>query len=103
MRHEDVGNGLAVAPAVALASDDAGGTMPIADPDLNACLLAAHAAGDGPVLARLYRRAADRAEARGDGDAAAFFLTHAYVFALEAGSPGAAADRARLVAAGREA
>lgn len=63
-------------------------------------VLAAHAAGDLPALVTLYSEAAATAE---DPDAAAFLLTHAYVFALEAGHPGADDLHAALVAAGREA
>ncbi|MBM2577716.1 hypothetical protein JQC91_15520 [Jannaschia sp. Os4] len=58
-------------------------------------LRAAHAAGRG--LVPLYLRAAERA----DGDAAAFFLTHAWVHALEAGDAAAPALEARLRALGR--
>lgn len=65
-------------------------------------LLAAHAAGDGAALVRLYAQAAETAEAAGDTDRAAFYLTHAHVFALEMGHPDAPALRAKLVAAGRE-
>ena len=49
---------------------------------LDAELLAAHAAGDVEALITLYTRASEQAVqdvARG------FYLTHAYVFALEAG------------------
>ncbi len=67
--------------------------------DLDARLLAAHAAGDWSALVTLYTEAADTAP---DPDAAAFYLTHAYVFALELAHPAAPALRARLVAAGRE-
>ncbi len=70
---------------------------------LNERMLAAHAAGDGAALAGLYALAAEHAGAGGEAGAAAFFLTHAYVFALEAGAPAAAGFRARLVAMGREA
>ena len=55
------------------------------DTGLDAALLQAHAASDTPLLSRLYTEAADRAEAEGKTDAACFYLTHAYVFALEAG------------------
>ena len=51
----------------------------------------------------LYTQAANRAEAEGDHDQACFYLTQAYVHALEAGRPEAAALNARLVEAGREA
>jgi len=50
--------------------------------DLDQRLLSAHAAGDYPALVSLYREAA---EASTDADAAGFYLTHAYVFALELG------------------
>ena len=62
-------------------------------------MLAAHAAGDGAALVTLYAQAA--AEAR-DVDAACFFLTHAYIFALELGDTRAQVLRAQLVAHGRE-
>lgn len=67
---------------------------------LNRALLAAHDAGDRAALVGLYARAArlaDGAEARG------FFLTQAYVFALETGAPEVTPLRAELVAMGREA
>jgi hypothetical protein len=67
---------------------------------LEAAILAAHAADDRRALARLYARAADRLN---DLDAACFFLTHAYVFALETGAPEAGKLHARLKAHGREA
>lgn len=66
---------------------------------LDAEMIEAHAAGDAARLARLYTQAANAA---GDCDAAGFYLTHAYVFALEAGDPSASRLRARLVAMGRE-
>ena len=67
--------------------------------DLDAALIAAHEAGDTDALVRLYREAADAAE----GEVRrAFYLTHAYVFALEAGMAEAEALRAQLVAMGRE-
>lgn len=67
---------------------------------LEEAILAAHAAGDRRALAALYARAADSLT---DLDAACFFLTQAYVFALEAGAPEAAPLHARLKAHGREA
>ncbi|MFK7869494.1 MAG: hypothetical protein AB8B58_09665 [Roseobacter sp.] len=67
---------------------------------LNARLLAAHAAGDQTALIALYTEAADAAP---DEDTAAFFLTQAHVFALEAGHATATDQlRARLIAMGRE-
>jgi hypothetical protein len=65
---------------------------------LDARLLAAHASGDRDALVELYARAAGDA----DGIARAFYLTHAYVFALEAGDPRAAGLKARLVALGAD-
>jgi hypothetical protein len=68
--------------------------------DLDTRLIAAHEAGDRRALIGLYAEAADRMN---DLDAACFFLTHAYVFALEAGTSEAAPLHARLKAHGREA
>ncbi|GAA6165007.1 hypothetical protein NBRC116590_27110 [Pelagimonas sp. KU-00592-HH] len=62
-------------------------------------LLAAHVAGDGPALVTLYAEAAAQAnteEARG------FYLTHAYVFALEQGDARAADLHKALRAMGRD-
>ncbi|SDO67731.1 hypothetical protein SAMN05216196_1087 [Lutimaribacter pacificus] len=67
--------------------------------DLDQRLLAAHARDDRQALILLYAEAGDIAP---DIDAACFYLTHAYVFALEAGAPEAAGLHARLRAAGRE-
>lgn len=67
--------------------------------DLQSRLLRAHEAGDTCALIALYTEAADAAP---DIDAACFFLTHAYVFALEAGDPRAQTLRQRLIDAGRE-
>ena len=67
--------------------------------DLDTRMLAAHAADDRIALITLYTEAADVAN---DVDTACFFLTHAYIFALEAGAPQAPALRQRLVAHGRE-
>ncbi len=69
---------------------------------LDASVLAAHAAGDQRDLARLYAQAGDLAEAAGEIDAACFYFTHAYVFALAAGAAEADALHARLLAHGRE-
>lgn len=69
---------------------------------LNAELLAAHATCDGPRLAQLYGKAGQALEAQGRTDAACFFWTQAYIFALEAGEgsaehyAGLLRDRARL-------
>lgn len=66
--------------------------------ELDAALLAAHAAGDGVALSNLYAQAADAAQ---DVDAACFYLTHAFVFALEEGLPEAKDYEAQLRRHGR--
>ena len=66
---------------------------------LDAEVIAAHASNDTTRLVKLYTQAA---EETGDVNAACFFLTHAYVFALELGHPDAITLRARLVKHGRE-
>lgn len=68
--------------------------------DLDARLIAAHQAGDKAALITLYREAAASAN---DADAAGFYLTHAYVFALDLGDPQAASLHATLKDQGREA
>ncbi|WP_112321642.1 hypothetical protein [Oceanibium sediminis] len=69
---------------------------------LDRALLQAHAVGDPVALARLYTLAGDLAEARGDIDAACFYLTHAFVFALQAGSADSGTLNHRLWQHGRE-
>ena len=66
---------------------------------LDAQLLAAHDTNDIAVLVDLYIQAADQSD---DVDAACFYLTHAYVFALELGSYKTGNLRDRLVTHGRE-
>lgn len=66
---------------------------------LDAALLDAHASEDRVKLAALYAQAATEAA---DDDARGFYLTHAYVYALEAGLAAASDLRAQLVAMGRE-
>ncbi len=66
---------------------------------LDAQLLAAHDKNDTVVLVNLYTQAADQSD---DVDATCFYLTHAYVFALELGSYKAVNLRDRLVTHGRE-
>ncbi|WP_296424063.1 hypothetical protein [Yoonia sp.] len=61
-------------------------------------LLAAHAHGDRHALVALYTQAADQAA---ETDAACFYLTHAYIFALETGDAAADALYRRLKAHGR--
>lgn len=67
--------------------------------DLDTRMIDAHEARDLGVLVNLYTEAADKVN---DVDAACFYLTHAYVFALEAGAAQAASLRERLVPQGRE-
>jgi len=67
--------------------------------NLDARLLAAHAAGDKSKLVALYTEAANSAD---DLDAKCFYLTHAYIFALDTGAPQTAALHARLISHGRE-
>lgn len=61
-------------------------------------LLAAHASGDHRALVGLYAQAADAANSI---DASCFFLTHAYVYALEQNHPDQAKLHARLKEHGR--
>ncbi|MGB3554347.1 MAG: hypothetical protein WBA25_06890 [Jannaschia sp.] len=64
---------------------------------LDCALREAHSAHDPASLARLYVRAAEDVAP----DAAAFFRTQAWIFALEAGLPLAARLEAELRQAGR--
>jgi hypothetical protein len=66
---------------------------------LDAQILAAHDACDIGALIGLYTQAANETA---DIDAACFYLTHAYVFALELGSPVTMSLRKRLMKHGRE-
>lgn len=66
---------------------------------LDRAILAAHAADDPQALITLYTRAADDCS---DLSAQAYFLTIAYVYALETGDPVAAHLQARLRGMGRE-
>lgn len=61
-------------------------------------LLDAHARDDFHQLVGLYTEAAD---STGDLDAACFYLTHAYIFALELGDPAAKVLYDRLKVHGR--
>ncbi len=67
--------------------------------DLDARLLRAHAAEDRPALIKLYLEASQLAQT---DIATGFYLTHAYVFALEAGDPRAAELKSKLIDMGRE-
>jgi hypothetical protein len=65
-------------------------------------LIEAHKLGNSSRLAELYLTAARSEEADGRTEAACFFLTQAYVFALESGSQIASGIAARLRAYQRE-
>ncbi len=62
-------------------------------------LIAAHEARDNGLLVDLYLQAAQETQ---ETEAVAFFLTHAYVFALEAGLVEAPVLRQRLIDMGCE-
>lgn len=66
---------------------------------LDDALLQAHARDDRQALVDLYGQAADQTA---DLTAQRFYTTHAYVFALELGSPKAETLRQRLVKLGAE-
>lgn len=68
---------------------------------LDRALLDAHARQDPVALVRLYTLAADERELARDTDAACFFLTQAFVFALESGGPRADELNRRLADHGR--
>ncbi|MCH2094901.1 MAG: hypothetical protein MK160_07250 [Rhodobacteraceae bacterium] len=67
---------------------------------LEGCLLQAHEAGDKQALVSLYAQAADAANSI---EAKAFFLTQAYVFALDCAHQDRAGLHSQLVAMGCEA
>lgn len=69
--------------------------------DLDAALLAAHAKQDAGTLIGLYAQAGEAVQAQ-DADAACFYFTQAFIFALEAGDPRALGLQVRLHALGRE-
>jgi len=66
---------------------------------LDQALLKAHARSDADALITLYKQAADTAATE---SATGFFLTHAYVCALEAGDARAKELRLALVQLGRD-
>jgi len=69
---------------------------------LEAALLAAHDKSDLQALVVLYRQAGEAKEQDGDLDAACFYYTHAFVFALETGHPDRHLLNSKLVGFGRE-
>ena len=66
--------------------------------DLDQRLTDAHDRDDRPALVGLYTEAANAAN---DETAKGFFLTHAFVYALDVGAPEADELRARLKDMGR--
>ncbi len=76
--------------------------MPPNEDTLDTRLLDAHARDDRQALVRLYREAADMSESSQQIDAACFYLTHAYIYALDTGASEARDLHARLKARGRE-
>lgn len=68
--------------------------------DINRKLIAAHIKGDIENIARLYAQAASQVDEI--PDKVAYYLTHAYVFALEAGITEAEDYRKTLKSLGRE-
>ncbi len=71
---------------------------------LDSALIAAHAAHDTARMAELYYDAARAFDDKGAREAAAFYLTHAYVLSLDCGDAARAAEcHRRLVQMGREA
>ena len=71
------------------------------DDRLQDALLSAHAADDRAALVSLYLEAADLAESGQDIEKACFFLTHAWIFALETDHDLAGSLRDRLCRHGR--
>jgi hypothetical protein len=70
--------------------------------EIEAAIQRHHAAGRLEALAASYARGAALYESQGEVDAACFFWTQAYVFALDAGvGPLADAMRAKLASFGR--
>lgn len=70
---------------------------------LEAALLAAHEREDHIALVTLYHDAGVIKEETGEIDAACFYFTHAYVYALETGDPASANLLCKLVQYGRDA
>lgn len=69
---------------------------------LDARLIAANETGDWPALVDLYIQAARSSDSSGDQDAACYYLTHAYVFALQIDDARVDDLHAELKARGRE-
>jgi len=74
----------------------------VKDAALDAALLLAHEQNDHEQLVTLYRKAGLSCIDTKNVDAGCFYLTHAYIFALELGSPKARELHQILVSYGRE-
>ena len=72
------------------------------DAELDEALLKAHEKNDTQKLITLYRQAGLSRLQVNDVDAGCFYLTHAYIFALEAGAPDAKELHQILITHGRE-
>lgn len=70
---------------------------------LEDALLSAHAADDRMALVSLYKEAGEIKKQAGETDAACFYFTQAYVFALETGHEAAGDLLGKLVQYGRDA
>ena len=70
--------------------------------NLDQDLIRAHQANDLDKLVELYQQAADDSFGRNDIDAGCFYLTHAYIFALESNHPKSNAIHCQLVSHGCE-
>ena len=88
-------------PDVPDAPGDSGGSVKADRATLERRLLSAHEEGGAARLSGLYEEASRMVEAEGDRERAAFYLTHAWVLALEAGEPRADALCGRLRIWGR--
>ena len=69
---------------------------------LNSKVLAAHDSGDNATLVRIYQKLGNDELANGRELEGAYFLTQAYVYALEGGLPEQHEIHKILVAYGRE-
>ena len=70
--------------------------------NLEAALLAAHATGENPALVTLYAQAGKMRLAAAEVDAGCFYLTQAYIYALDCGHEKSAELHAILRNYGRE-
>lgn len=69
---------------------------------MDAALIEAHRRGDKEALVDLYERAGSDALDIGNIEAGCFYITHAYIFALETGSKATGRLHGLLTRLGRE-